>query len=85
VRFLLGNTHRGQHVKNLFALDFQLTGQIIDSNLHPLSFSFSGPAVTTLVTYARISNLTESLSLSTARLANLAPSVRTLCRTRRIP
>lgn len=83
VRFLLGNTHRGQHVKNLSTLDFQLTGQIIDSNLHPLSFSFSGPAVTTLVTYARISNLTESLSL-TARLANLALSVRTLGRTRRI-
>ena len=49
VRLLLGNAHRGQHVKNLFALDFQLTGQIIDSNLHPLSFSFSGPArLTTL-------------------------------------
>jgi hypothetical protein len=48
VRLLLGNTHRGQHVKNLSALDFQLTGQIIDSNLHPLSFSFSGPAVPTL-------------------------------------
>lgn len=39
VRFLLRNTYRGQRVKNLFALDFQLTGQIIDSNLtHPLSF-----------------------------------------------
>ena len=61
VRLLLGNTHRGQHVKNLFALDFQLTGQIIDSNLHPLSFSFSGPAVDY---YARIFNLTESLSIS---------------------
>jgi hypothetical protein len=39
VRFLLRHAHRGQHVKNLSALDFQLTGQIVDSNLtHPLSF-----------------------------------------------
>jgi hypothetical protein len=39
VRFLLRNTHRRQNVKNFLALDFQLTGQIIDSNLtHPLSF-----------------------------------------------
>ncbi len=56
VRLLLRDTHRGQHVKNLFALDFQLTGQIIDSNLHPLSFSFSGPArLLRSNTYARIS------------------------------
>jgi hypothetical protein len=39
VRLLLRNAHRGQHVKNFLALDFQLTGQIVDSNLtHPLSF-----------------------------------------------
>jgi hypothetical protein len=39
VRFLLRDTHRGQYVKNFPALDFQLTGQIVDSNLtHPLSF-----------------------------------------------
>jgi len=39
VRFLLGHAHRGQRVKNFLALDFQLTGQIVDSNLtHPLSF-----------------------------------------------
>jgi hypothetical protein len=39
VRLLLRNAHRGQYVKNFFALDFQLTGQIVDSNLtHPLSF-----------------------------------------------
>ncbi len=39
VRFLLRDAHRGQRVKNFLALDFQLTGQIIDSNLtHPLSF-----------------------------------------------
>jgi hypothetical protein len=41
VRFLLRDTHRGQRVKNFLALDFQLTGQIVDSNLtHPLSFPF---------------------------------------------
>jgi hypothetical protein len=40
VRFLFGDTDFRQHVKNGFALDFQLTGQIIDSNLHPLSVSF---------------------------------------------
>jgi len=39
VRFLLRDAHRGQHVKNFLALDLQLTGQIVDSNLtHPLSF-----------------------------------------------
>jgi hypothetical protein len=39
VRFLLRDAHRGQHVKNFLALDFQLTGQIVDSNLtHPPSF-----------------------------------------------
>jgi len=46
MRFLLRNTHRGQHVKNFFALDFQLTGQIIDSNLtHPLSFPLLVPLI----------------------------------------
>ena len=46
VRFLLRNTHRGQHVKNFLALDFQLTGQIIDSNLtHPLSFPLLVPLI----------------------------------------
>ena len=54
VRLLLGNTYRGQHVKNLSALDFQLTGQIIDSNLHPFSFPFPVPQLTTFETYARI-------------------------------
>jgi hypothetical protein len=45
MRLLLGHAYRGQRVKNLFALDFQLTGQIIDSNLHSvLVFLFSGPA-----------------------------------------
>jgi hypothetical protein len=44
VRFLLRDAHRGQHVKNFFALDFQLTGQIVDSNLtHPPSFPLLAP------------------------------------------
>jgi hypothetical protein len=44
MRFFLGDTDLGQHVKNSLALDLQLTGQIIDSNLHPLSVSSSCPA-----------------------------------------
>jgi len=49
VRFLLRNTHRGQHVKNFLALDFQLTGQIIDSNLtHPLSFPLLVPLISSI-------------------------------------
>jgi hypothetical protein len=44
VRLLLRNAHRGQRVKNFLALDFQLTGQIVDSNLtHPPSFPFLVP------------------------------------------
>jgi hypothetical protein len=44
VRLLLRDAHRGQHVKNFLALDFQLTGQIVDSNLaHPPSFPFLVP------------------------------------------
>jgi hypothetical protein len=44
VRLLLCNAHRGQHVKNFLALDFQLTGQIVDSNLtHPPSFPVLAP------------------------------------------
>jgi hypothetical protein len=44
VRFLLRDAHRGQHVKNFLALDFQLTGQIVDSNLtHPPSFPVLAP------------------------------------------
>jgi len=46
VRFLLRHAHRGQHVKNFLALDFQLTGQIIDSNLtHPLLFPLLVPLI----------------------------------------
>jgi len=44
VRLLLRNAYRGQHVKNFLALDFQLTGQIVDSNLtHPPSFPVLAP------------------------------------------
>ena len=44
VRLLLRDAHRGQHVKNFLALDFQLTGQIVDSNLtHPPSFPVLAP------------------------------------------
>jgi hypothetical protein len=45
VRLLFRNSYRGQGVKNFLALDFQLTGQIIDSNLHPFSFSFASRPV----------------------------------------
>ncbi len=46
VRLLLRNPHRGQHVKNFLALDFQLTGQIVDSNLtHPLSLPLLVPLI----------------------------------------
>ena len=44
MRFFLSDADLGQHVKNSLALDLQLTGQIIDSNLHPLSVSSSCPA-----------------------------------------
>src|ERR1019366_3905516 len=90
VRLLLGDTHRGQHVKNLLALDFQFTGQIIDSNLHPLWSSFSGPARLTTHDslrsnlYARIST-SRNPCRSTARLAKFALSVWTMLQTRRIP
>lgn len=46
VRFLLSDAHRGQCVKNFLALDFQLTGQIVNSNLtHPLSFPLLVPLI----------------------------------------
>jgi hypothetical protein len=36
VRFLLGDPDFGQHVENRFAFDFQLSCQIVNSNLtHP--------------------------------------------------
>jgi hypothetical protein len=40
VRFFLGNTDLSEHVKYRFALDLQLTGQIIDSNLHQFPCCF---------------------------------------------
>jgi hypothetical protein len=46
VCLLLGNAHRGQRVKNFSAFDFQLTGQIVDSNLtHPPSFPLLVPLI----------------------------------------
>jgi hypothetical protein len=46
VRFFLRDAHRGQHVKNFLALDFQLTGQIVDSNLtHPPLFPLLAPLI----------------------------------------
>jgi len=35
---LLGNPDGFQHVQNCFALYFKLSGQIIDSDFHALSF-----------------------------------------------
>ena len=45
MRFLLGDADFGQYIENGFALDFQLSGQIVDSNLthSPLSSSNSVP------------------------------------------
>ncbi len=40
MRLLFCNADLSQYVKNSLALDLQLTGQIIDSNLHPLPFLF---------------------------------------------
>ncbi len=61
VRLLLRDAHFQQYVKNFLALDFQLTGQIVDSNLtHPLSFPLLVPLNSCL--YARISNLMTSLA-----------------------
>jgi hypothetical protein len=51
MRLLLRNADLGQDVKNGLALDLQLTGQIIDSNLHPLFVSFSCPALLRLLTF----------------------------------
>jgi hypothetical protein len=46
VRLLLRDAHRDQSVKNFLALDFQLTGQIVDSNLtHPLSLPLLVPTL----------------------------------------
>ena len=46
VRFLLSDAHRGQYIKNFLALDFQLTGQIVNSSLtHPLSFPLLVPLI----------------------------------------
>ena len=39
MRLLLGDADLRQHVENLFTFDFQLPGQIVNSNLHPPSSS----------------------------------------------
>jgi hypothetical protein len=42
MRFLFRYTNRGQDIKNFPALDFQFTGQVVNSNLtHPLIVSYS--------------------------------------------
>jgi len=39
VSLLLGNAHLNEHIEDGFALDFQFSGQIVDSNLaHPPRF-----------------------------------------------
>jgi hypothetical protein len=50
MRFLLGDPDIGQYIENGFALDFQLSGQIVDSNLthSPLSSSNSSPVKSSL-------------------------------------
>ncbi len=46
VGLFLRDAHRGEHVKNFLALDLQLTGQIVNSNLtHPLSLPVSMPPI----------------------------------------
>jgi hypothetical protein len=36
MRLLFGDANRGQRIENSFAFDFQLSGQIVNSNLtHP--------------------------------------------------
>lgn len=43
VRFLLCYAEFQQNIQDSFALDFQLPGQIIDSNFHPLCVSSKHP------------------------------------------
>jgi hypothetical protein len=44
MRFLFRDPYFRQHVKNRFTLDFQLSCQIVDSNLHPPFVSSVDPA-----------------------------------------
>jgi len=44
VRFFLGNSNFGENVKNGLAFDFQLPGQIVDSNLTHPPFLCPAPA-----------------------------------------
>lgn len=50
MRFLLGDADFGQHIENCLALNFQLSGQVVDSNLthSPLSSSNSSPVKSSL-------------------------------------
>jgi hypothetical protein len=44
MRLLLGDPHQRQDIEDRFALDFQFSGQIVDSNLtHPPSASSACP------------------------------------------
>jgi hypothetical protein len=54
--FFLGDTDLGQHVKNGFALDLQLTGQIIDSNLHSLLFLILSRLLRPMLTLAYLAS-----------------------------
>jgi hypothetical protein len=44
VRFLLGDPNFGENIKDGLALDFQFSGQIVDSNLTHLPFLCPAPA-----------------------------------------
>jgi hypothetical protein len=44
MRLLFRDSYFRQHVKNRFTLDFQLSCQIVDSNLHPPFVSSVDPA-----------------------------------------
>jgi hypothetical protein len=41
--FLLGDADFLQHIENSFCFHFKLSGQIIDSNFHPLCISSKCP------------------------------------------
>src|SRR5262245_41354982 len=59
MRLFLGNANFGQHVENGFALDFQLSGQIVDSDLthSPRRSSNSSPL-------SLHRNLTDSVAMT---------------------
>jgi len=64
VRFLLGNSDLCKHIENGLALDFQFSGQIVDSNLaHPPSISSKLSPLSLHI------NLTASISVPRDRLS----------------